>query len=451
MITSQCAWLVLGIIIQALIIFFLIQDSALSHPILLSKRLLSFSEKKCENGKVFIYDLPPTFNKQLLENCHDLDPWKSLCPAVSNGGFGPKAASYLTGVVPGNIAPAWYWTDMYAAEVIYHLRMMNYECRTLKPLEATAFYVPFYPGLAIGKYLFSNYTAKDRDRHGEMLLDWIKEQSSWKKRNGSDHFLVFGRLTWDFRRLTNQDSDWGSRFMYMPEMQNVLKISAERNTWDELEFSVPYPTAFHPRSKSDLAEWQGYIRARTRKCLFSFVGATRKKIRNDFRGLLMEFCKSESSCRVVDCSATRCSEGEPAILETFLDSDFCLQPKGDGYTRRSFFDCLMAGSIPVFFWVKSFKGQYEWHLPSKPESYSVFIDHRDVRLNGTVNIRNKLEGFSQIQIRKMRETVIDLLPRILYAESSKNGSGDFKDAFDVTIESVLKKLELDSKKNQSIG
>ncbi|KAG6421915.1 hypothetical protein SASPL_118475 [Salvia splendens] len=220
--------------------------------------------------------------------------------------------------VPLNLSAAWHWTDMYAAEVIYHDRIKNYQCTTPDPARAAA----FYAGLAVRNYLFSNSTAKDRDRHADAMLNWVKTQPAWQKSNGSDHFLMLGRLTWAFRRLTDDDAEWGSSLLYMPLMKNVLRLTVERFRWDGLEVSVPYPTAFHPRSGSDIRQWQAWIGAR-------------KRIRNDFRSVLMEYCKNETaSCRVVDCWKTPCSDGAPAILEAFLGSDFCLQPKGDGLTRR---------------------------------------------------------------------------------------------------------------------
>lgn len=445
-------WLLITLLFQAFIFIFFLRDSASSRPQRI--QYTTNNNKECKFGKVYVYDLPPIFNTDLLKNCHDLDPWKSRCNAVSNGGFGPKATD-LNGVVPENLIPAWYWTDMYAGEVIYHARVMNYKCRTLDPEEATAFYVPFYPGLAIGKYLWFNYTAKDRDRPSEMLLDWLTKQPYWRKRNGADHVFVFGRLTWDFRRQTDKDSEWGTRLIYMPLMKDVMKITVERSPWDELEFSVPYPTSFHPRSGSDVVQWQSYIRARTRHSLFTFVGATRNKIKNDFRGLLMNYCKKlaeTGSCRAVDCSVTKCADGAPAILEAFLDSEFCLQPKGDGSTRRSFFDCMLAGSIPVYFWEGSFKGQYEWHMPLNAKTYSVFIDHNDVRNgeNGTISIKKVLEGYSKEEVKKMRETIIDFIPKLLYAESSKSLGDNTKDAFDITIEKVLRKIQLQNLRKKPI-
>ncbi|XP_057795804.1 xyloglucan galactosyltransferase XLT2-like [Salvia miltiorrhiza] len=425
------AWLALTIFLQLLIIPYMLPPFRFDSV---------FSDEACKHGSIYVYDLPPMLNKDLLRNCHDLDPWVSLCDAVSNAGLGRPATGLPASVVPPNLSAAWYWTDMYAAEVIYHDRLNSYRCTTSNPAQATAFYIPFYAGLAVRKYLWPNYTSEDRDFHAAAMLDWVKNQAPWRRSNGSDHFLMLGRLTWDFRRLTDDDGDWGTRLIYMPLMKNVLRLTVERSRWDDLEFSVPYPTAFHPRSESDIRQWQGLIRGRQRSSLFTFVGATRKKIRNDFRSILMGYCKNETtSCRVVDCSETRCSDGAPAIMEAFLDSDFCLQPKGDGLTRRSMYDCMLAGSIPIYFWNGSFEYQYEWHLPKNASNYSIFIDHNIVR-NDTSVIKRTLQEYSKEEVMRMRETIIQFLPKLLYSKSNAN-LGGISDAFDITMEGVLKRFE----------
>ncbi|CAN4084549.1 unnamed protein product [Withania somnifera] len=400
---------------------------------------------ECESGRVYVYDLPTKFNKDLLNNCHDLDPWSSRCNAVSNGGLGPKANG-LELIVPENLRSAWYWTDMYSAEVIYHERILNFKCRTLEPRNATAFYIPFYAGLAIGKILWFT-TAKERDRPSEEMLKWVTDQPYWNRNNGSDHFLVLGRLTWAFRRKTDDDSDWGTSFLRMPLMKNVLRLSVEKNPWDDLEVSVPYPTAFHPQFEIEIKRWQDLVRSRNRSSHFCFVGAVRKKIKNDFREVLMNYCKNETgSCKVVDCSVTHCYDGAPAILEAFLDSDFCLQPKGDGYTRRSMFDCMLAGSIPVYFWEVSFKTQYEWHLPLPSENYSVYMDHTEVR-NDTTIVRKVLDKFTKEDVKRMREVLIDAMPKYIYARSNQ-GLGSSTDAFDIAINEVLRRFKQQKEQKQ---
>ncbi|KAK6936360.1 Exostosin, GT47 domain [Dillenia turbinata] len=391
---------------------------------------------RCSLGRVYVYDLPEAFNEKLIENCDDIGPWNSLRDAVSNNGLG-RPATGLEGVVPKHLVPAWHWTEQYSGELIFHNRVMNHPCRTLEPESASAFYVPFYARFAVEKHLWSNSSVADRDRVCEMMLRWVQDQPHWKRSNGWDHFIMIGRMTWDFRRM--RDDGWGSRFLYMPAMKNVTRLLVERHPWDELDIGVPYPTGFHPRSDIDVLQWQDYVQSSTRKNLFCFVGGTRSKIKNDFRGVLFNHCKNESEvCKLVDCTGNWCTHGASKILETFLESDFCLQPRGDSHTRRSVFDCMLAGSIPVLFWERTAYDQYEWFLPAEPTSYSVYIDHRRVR-NGT-SIRGVLEKFSKEEIKKKREKVIEGIHKLVYAARSE-GLETIKDAFDVALDGVLKRFK----------
>ncbi|XP_044467360.1 xyloglucan galactosyltransferase XLT2-like [Mangifera indica] len=398
---------------------------------------ISMSAEQCSSGRIFVYDMPKPFNQDLLENCHELSPWGSRCEMLINGGFG-RSATDLNGVVPANLIPAWHWTDQFVSEIIFHNRLLNHKCRTLEAESATAFYIPFYAGLAAGKYLWSHSNAKDRDYHCEMMLRWVRDQPYFNRSNGWDHFITMGRISWDFRR--SKDEDWGSGCIHRPGMRNVTRLLIERNPWDYFDVGVPYPTGFHPRSDSDISQWQNFVRNRNRSTLFCFAGGTRGKIKNDFRGQLLSHCKEESEyCKVVNCAGTRCSNGTSAILETFLDSDFCLQPRGDSFTRRSIFDCMVAGSIPVFFWKRSAYYQYQWFLPGDPASYSVFID-RNAVINGTTSVRSVLESYSKEEVKKMRNQVINYIPNFVYAKH-REGLKTIKDAFDVAIDGVLRRFK----------
>lgn len=411
-----------------------LKSTNLTEP---AANLSSPGPDQCPFGRIFVYDMPVKFNRELIENCDDLNPWSSRCDALSNEGLG-KFATGLTGIVPENLIPAWHWTDQFAAEVIFHNRILSHKCRTMEAESAAGFYIPFYAGLAVGKYLWSaNSTAKDRDRYCENMLRWVQKQPYWTKSDGWNHFITMGRITWDFRR--SKTEDWGSSCIHMMGMRNITRLLIERNPWDYFDVGVPYPTGFHPRSDSDILQWQDHVRHRHRSTLFCFAGAPRASIKNDFRGILLDHCKNESdSCRTVNCTGSRCSNGTSAILETFLDSDFCLQPRGDSFTRRSIFDCMIAGSIPVFFWHRSAYFQYEWFLPEDTTSYSVFI-HRDEVKNGT-SIKAVLQRYSKEEVRKMRETVIGLIPKLVYVKP-KNGLETVKDAFDVAVDGVLRRFK----------
>ena len=60
-------------------------------------------EDQCSSGRVFVYDLPETFNSEILAKCDRLNPWSSRCDALANGGLGPIATG-LSGIVPENLA-----------------------------------------------------------------------------------------------------------------------------------------------------------------------------------------------------------------------------------------------------------------------------------------------------------------------------------------------------------
>ncbi|XP_051142914.1 xyloglucan galactosyltransferase XLT2 [Andrographis paniculata] len=400
--------------------------------------------RNCPYGEVYVYELPPQFNSEIVKNCHNINPWSSRCDALSNAGFGRTAALEISRIVPTNVSSAWFWTDQFSLEPIYHRRMLNYRCRTLESASAAAFYIPLYTGLALERPLFAqNSTAEERDRHCSLMLDWVSDQPSFKKSYGWDHFITMGRISWDFRR--SKGSDWGSSCIYKPKMRNITRLLIEKNPWDYFDVGVPYPTGFHPKSVSDVKIWQEFVGSRRRRTLFCFAGATRGFIKNDFRGILLNHCYSEpGSCRVVDCGGSKCANGSSVILDTFLHSDFCLQPRGDSFTRRSVFDCMLAGSIPVFFWHRTAYLQYEWFLPAEPGSYSVFIDREAVK-NGTSSVKAVLEKISREKVKRMREKVIEHIPNIIYANSDKGLEGGIKDAFDLAVEGVLKRIKFQEK------
>lgn len=122
----------------------------------------------------------------------------------------------------------------------------------------------------------------------------------------------------------------------------------------------------------------------------------------------------------------------------FQSSQFCLQPQGDSYTRRSAFDSMLAGCIPVFFHPGSAYTQYTWHLPKNYTKYSVFIPEDDIRKRN-MSIEEILGQIPPEQVRIMREEVIGLIPRLVYADP-RSKLETLKDAFDVAVQAVIDKV-----------
>jgi hypothetical protein len=122
-------------------------------------------------------------------------------------------------------------------------------------------------------------------------------------------------------------------------------------------------------------------------------------------------------------------------MRLFQTATFCLQPPGDSYTRRSVFDSIVAGCIPVFFHQVSAYLQYKWYLPEDHAKYSVFITEEDVR-TGNVSIEAVLREIPPETVERMREEVIRIIPTVLYADP-RSKLETVRDAFDIAVEAII--------------
>lgn len=125
-----------------------------------------------------------------------------------------------------------------------------------------------------------------------------------------------------------------------------------------------------------------------------------------------------------------------------LQASFCLQPPGETPARRSTFDGIIAGCIPVFFEDQSAKSQYHWHLPpAEFAEFSVTIPKEEVVFNG-LKVVDVLMGIPRAEVRRMREKVMELIPKVTYRKhGSSFGLRAKKDAFDIAIEGTLQRIK----------
>jgi hypothetical protein len=235
--------------------------------------------------------------------------------------------------------------------------------------------------------------------------------------------------------------DWGTDLLAMPGGQNMTVLVLESTLKYTNDFSVPYPTYFHPRSDADVLRWQDRVRGQNRTWLMAFVGAPRPDVPMSIRirDHVIAQCKASSACAMLGCARTLGSPQchSPAnIMRLFQKATFCLQPPGDSPTRRSVFDSMVDGCIPVFFHTGTAYEQYPWHLPEDGHlKYSVFIPDADVRRRN-VSIEAVLRKIPPATVERMREEVIRLIPTLLYADP-RSKLETLKDAVDVAVDGIL--------------
>lgn len=392
-------------------------------------------DHSCSGRYVYVHDLPKKFNDDLLKNCRSLNNWTNMCEFTSNLGLGPRLQNF----VKVYSKYGWFATNQFLLEVIFHNRMKQYNCLTKNSTLASAIFVPYYAGLDVARYLWGSNTTM-RDSGSLQLVKWLREKPEWKKTWGRDHFMVAGRITWDFRRTTDEDFDWGSKLMFLPESRNMTILTIESSPWHNNDFAIPYPTYFHPSKDIEVFQWQSRMRRQKRRFLFSFAGGSRPNLQDSIRSEIIGQCQaSRRKCKLLDCDSQSNKCYKPVfVMKMFQSSVFCLQPPGDSYTRRSAFDSILAGCIPVFFHPGSAYVQYLWHLPKDHTKYSVFIPAFDIK-KGNVSIERILHRIPKQKTRAMREEVISLIPKVIYADPSCRLQ-TLDDAFDIAVKGVLEKV-----------
>lgn len=405
-----------------------------NFPFMRALRTIENKSDPCGGRYIYVHDLPPRFNEDMLKECRSLSLWTNMCKFTSNAGLGPPLEN-VEGVFSNT---GWYATNQFAVDVIFNNRMKQYDCITQDSSLAAAIFVPFYAGFDIARYLWG-YNISVRDAASLDLVDWLMKRPEWNIMGGKDHFLVAGRITWDFRRLSDEDQDWGNKLLFLPAARNMSMLVVESSPWNVNDFGIPYPTYFHPAQDSDVFVWQDRMRKLERKWLFSFAGAPRPGNPKSIRGQIIEQCRGSAVCKLLECDFGESKCHSPSsIMQMFQSSLFCLQPQGDSYTRRSAFDSMLAGCIPVFFHPGSAYTQYTWHLPKNFTTYSVFIPEDDIRKRN-VSMEERLKQISPEQVKIMREEVINLIPRLIYADP-RFKLETLKDAFDVSVQAIIDKV-----------
>ncbi|XP_008798428.2 probable xyloglucan galactosyltransferase GT17 [Phoenix dactylifera] len=396
--------------------------------------------EKCDPdiAPFYIYDLPTRFNLALLRRCRSLNMYTDMCPHVAHRGLGQPVPHPLSSSGGDAASPSWYATHQFIAEMIFHARAERHPCRTLDPSSAFLFYVPFYAGL----YTSSVFRESDRAVRDALAVDLaahISAHASFRRGHGRDHFLALGRTAWDLMRSDAASSrDFGAnRLLVLPEVLNMSVLTVERHPWDgRNQFAIPYPSYFHPFSADEVAAWQAEVRRSKRSYLFTFVGGPRNATdKAAVRAEILRQCGASDRCLRVECEpgSPRC-HGPDRVLAVMKQAEFCLQPPGDSFTRRSVFDSVLAGCVPVFFSEHTAYTQYRWYVPSRAEEWSVFLGP-----DRSGRIGEELSRIPKEAVERMRETVIDMIPRVTYAHPNASRSAlGFRDAVDVALVELTK-------------
>ncbi|XP_077982374.1 uncharacterized protein LOC144437325 [Glandiceps talaboti] len=401
--------------------------------------------------KIYVYDLPSKFNRDLarcvqtIDKCFQLDE--------NNFGMGPELLGYKDVSVRD--------THQFSLEVILHEKMMYSSYRTKNASEADLYYIPFYPGIACFCRSFQKSSFDLITLHQEM---WHYITEKWPYFDmGKPHAMALAKIE---REHWSQRCGILSEFDYANEIQ-FIGIEEEYNPAYRSYFKrseqhilvAPYPSYGHllatKHTRSNARTVNFYdppetTSTNTNRNILVFMAASD---RNNHE--LREILKSQMNWTKETYESYMTShpsdyedytyEGvwyvtpecaHPTKLPTMQwmqHSIFCLQPPGDSPTRKSFYDAIVAGCIPVIFLPEYLNVKYPFQR---------HINYSEFTLNFGLETFMFEEPDIVEMLRDMPDETVEFLQNNLakvrrYLQYSYPSSSKSQDAFHM----ILKELQ----------
>lgn len=331
------------------------------------------------------------------------------------------------------------WQFAFYQLTMARLRASKY--RTLDPSKATAFIIPF----DLGAHSFidhNNGRTRVASPHGWRALEHLKEASKnpifWKHR-GHDHFVLFSITSYQIIGI-------GAKCFMTQICENCTVLTIETtptntcrkyysNKSKKYWYGIPYPSSFHYWEGIQQLPWK-QSRTIARPYLSIFIGSleTSTPKSNILRRLLHASCTkdtvnststSSSPRDYRDLSTRRCLWFDTAhscsgvLNQTdgmllYRQAIFCLAPPGDSLTRKSLFDSLVSGCIPVVF-VRATITQYLWHIPAEiVDEISIYIPGKYI-LTEKQNFLDYLRSIPAEKILQMQRRIEEVAPTLQFS------------------------------------
>lgn len=306
----------------------------------------------------------------------------------------------------------------------------------------------------------------------------LKDSPYFNAKSGHDHTVIFSinqnmnyflgaKNCIDFRRYSTQYTTQNTVILtrFMPSLlytyrlcwnctklaiDDYMFIAADRTYEMEQRganwHAIPFPSDYHYNSTGNVHISPPWTRASIpRKTIISFTGSPRRY--NDQATLIREALIIQCKTRPTACQHGSYKHDGESPNQRARESVFCLQPPGDMPTRKSLFDAVLSGCIPVLFHPLTAKYMYEWHFGQKVWDeiglhFDSLQENKDIiaqKLNVIKILEDVFFNKSSLVLMKQQRIaeVAHTLQYSLITEAHNDVGVKKRDAYDVAMDNVL--------------
>ena len=431
--------------------------------------------------KIYIYNLSSEFNKDISNCIHSHDD----CFDYSNHGIGELL--YQQGQI------AIHNTHQFSLDIILHHQFAHSRYRTNNPWDADIFYVPAYMGSL-------NQCPKQQNRTGEIITRVFQYLNTMPYfRQKKPHLTSLSKIEREQVNIVLSHPSW-ENLTYMTIEKDISYFRSQFGIESMRAIVVPYPSYIHFTDIKTDSAYDEFILKHNRS-VFLFLAASlrrsnpfRAKLLDQFtiktKLSFNEFMKSRTNSNIDRTNGNHSNSDHPksdhqnidyfnsnhpksdnlhsnhtnsdhvhnndaengqimlvtwecmgdhhnTTIEWMLNSVFCLQPHGDSPTRKSFYDSILSGCIPVIF-----KFPYEdIEFPfQRSLNYSNFVVQIPVNNTGhlktNIPIYEYLRKIPQTEIKRLQKHLAEVIYLFQYPVISREQKGHKKDAVDMIVDEI---------------
>ena len=295
-------------------------------------------------------------------------------------------------------------TSQFALHKIFYERALLDPHRTLDASLATSFFIPFDIGMHTAFLESNGRMRRSNCPSAPSVIQRLNESAHFRRSMGHDHIVVFslnqnmnyfmaGQRCQDFLRFCWNCTKLSIDEYLFTAQDRVFEMKNRGINWHAVPFPSDYhystraladdaaplphpaaaalaPTVFKtadpssssPSSSSSSALLPPWERPDPRPTIVSFTGSPRRY--NDIATAMREALIKQCASHGTSCVYGKYSHDPKALSnpgKLLRESVFCLQPPGDMPTRKSVFDSILSGCIPVLFHPLTARLMYEWH------------------------------------------------------------------------------------------